>query len=81
VFSGDGTVTPNGLGWEIGVVGSTGPVTVDLSTSPIQITQGGLAANNLVRRNNRSWGWLTVGNNSITTDVSVDFAWRSSWAT
>ena len=80
VFSGDGTVTHNGLGWTIEVTGSGGAVTVDLSTQPISITEGGTPANNRVRRNNRKWGWLVPGNNSITTDVSVDFTWRSSWS-
>lgn len=80
VFAGDGTVTHNTEGWTIEVTGSSGAVTVDLGASPISVTEGGTPANNLIRRNNRKWGWLTVGNNSITTDVSVVFTWRSSWA-
>lgn len=80
VFSGDGTATHNTLGWQIEVTGSGAAVTVNLGTAPVTITESGLPANNRVRRNNRNWGWLTVGSNSITTTVSVDFAWRSSWA-
>jgi len=80
VFAGDGIVTHNGLGWTIEVTGSGGVVTVDLTTQPISITEGGMPANNRVRRNNRKWGWLVPGNNSITTTASVGFTWRSSWS-
>jgi hypothetical protein len=80
VYAGDGTVTHNGLGWTIEVTGSGGAVTVDLTSQPISVTEGGNPANNVIRRNNRKWGWLVPGTNSITTTASVQFAWRSSWA-
>lgn len=80
VFAGDGTATHNGEGWTIQVTGSGGAVTVDMTTQPISVTEGGTPANNRIRRNNRKWGWLTPGTNSITTTVSVDFTWRSSWS-
>jgi hypothetical protein len=78
VFAGDGTFTNTTAGWSIEVVGSGGAVTVNLGARTV--TEGGNPAPNLIRRNNRAWGWFVPGNNSVTSDVSVVLTWRSSWS-
>jgi hypothetical protein len=78
VFSGDGTFTHSTLGWTIQIIGSSGAVTVNLGARTV--TEGGNPADNLLRRNNRKWGWFTVGNNSVSSTVSVGVTWRSAWA-
>lgn len=78
VFAGDGTFTHSGLGWELEVVGSSGAVTVDMGNRTV--TEGGNPADNLLRRTDRSWGWFTPGNNSVTSTVSVGVTWRASFA-
>ena len=78
VFAGDGTFTHSTLGWSLEVDGSTGAVTVDLGARTV--TQASLPADNLLIRNNRNWGWFTVGANAVTSDVSVAVTWRDSWA-
>lgn len=75
VFSGDGTF--EGPDWEIEVVDSGGPVTVDLGARTV--TEGGLAATNRIRRTKRYWGYFTAGNNTVDSDVSVEVKWRNQW--
>jgi hypothetical protein len=53
-------------------------VTVDFGARTV--TEGGLPADNLLRRSHRNWGWLVPGSNSVTTTVSTVFTWRSSFA-
>lgn len=82
VFSGDGTLTHNDLGWAIEVTGSGGAVTVDLGERTV--TEGGNPALNRIRRTpatgkGQIWGWFTPGTNSITTDVSVDITRRGQY--
>lgn len=78
VFSGDGTFTHNDAGWSIEVVGSGGPVTVDLGARTV--TEGGSPATNRIRRSSRDWGWLVADSiNNVTTDVSVDVTWRNNF--
>ena len=77
-FAGDGTFQHTGLGWELEIAGSGGPVTVNLGTRTV--TEGGNPAPNLLRRNHRDWGWFTPGNNSVTSDVSVTVTWRNQYA-
>lgn len=76
-FAGDGTFEHTGLGWEIEIAGSSGAVTVNLGTRTA--TQGGVAAENLVRHTDKDWGWFLAGNNAVTADVSVGVTWRASW--
>lgn len=80
VFSGDGAFTHSTLGWELTITGSTGAVTVNLGARTV--TQGGSAADNLLRRTGgdaRKWGWFTPGNNSVSSTVSTVVTWRASW--
>lgn len=82
-FSGDGTFTHSDLGWALEVVGSTGPVTVDLGARTV--SQGGSPADNLLRRTpsagqGRVWGWLLATPNNVTSTVSVTVTWRPQWA-
>lgn len=78
VFSGDGTFTHDDAGWSIEVVGSGGPVTVDLGNRTV--TEGGVSATNRIRRSHRDWGWLIHDAiNNVTTDVSVDVTWRNNF--
>jgi hypothetical protein len=81
-FAGDGTFTHSTLGWAIEVTGSGGPVTVDLGARTV--TEGGNPAPNRIRRTvvpdmGRVWGWFTVGNNSVSSDVSVTVTWRNQY--
>lgn len=83
VFSGNGTFTHSGLGWAIQVLGAAGPVTVDLGARTV--TEGGLAAQNRIRRTpvtgqGRVWGWFTPGANSVTSSVSVTVTRRAQFA-
>lgn len=80
VFAGDGSFSHNTLGWVLTISGSGGAVTVNMGARTV--TEGGNAADNLLRRSGpdaRKWGWFTPGNNSVTTTVSVEVTWRSSW--
>lgn len=76
-FAGDGTFEHTGLGWEIEIAGSSGSVVVDLGNRTV--TQGGVAAENLMRHTDKDWGWFLPGSNSVTADVSVGVVWRASW--
>lgn len=82
VFSGNGTFTHSTLGWAIEVTGASGAVTVDLGNRTV--TEGGNPAPNRIRRTTvanqgRIWGWFTVGNNSVTSTVSVGVTWRNQY--
>lgn len=74
VFAGDGTFTNSTAGWSIQVIGSAGPVTVDLGNRTV--VEGGLPANNRIRRTDRDWGWFLKGVNTVTSNVSVVVTWR-----
>jgi len=78
VFAGDGTFTNSTEGWSIEVTGSGGAVTVDLGNRTV--TEGGNPALNRIRRTSRDWGWFIVGNNSVTSDVSVTVTWRNQYS-
>lgn len=77
-FAGDGTFEHTGLGWELEIAGSGGAVVVNLGTRTV--TEGGVPSPNLLRRNNRDWGWFEPGNNAVTSTVSVGVTWRNQYA-
>lgn len=82
VFSGNGIFTHSTLGWAMEIVGASGAVTVDIGNRTV--TQASLPADNLLRLtpasgHGREWGWFTVGNNSVTSTVSVGVTWRNQW--
>lgn len=78
VFSGDGTITHNTLGWSLEIDGSAGAVTVDLGNRTV--TQAGIPAEHLLIISDANWGWFTPAANSVTSDVSIGVTWRDSFA-
>lgn len=78
VFAGNGAFTNTTEGWTLTIAGASGAVTVDLGERTV--TQASIAADQLLTRTDREWGWFSPGNNSVTSNVSVVVTWRNQFA-